>query len=182
MVKEGFPFVVTPIVIALIFGYFQLWIAAALFRCLRGLWRTSFATRTGRVPEGEGHNCFGRRRTRDASRCRTTRQDCQRVPVAAGRSHKPGADIGQDRQGRLHSRQKGSGDKRRGELFNERNSLTIVNDKMTVVCTQIAGIVARRIVCWSKLGDDLEIGQKFGLIKFSSRTDLLMPADRRGSA
>jgi phosphatidylserine decarboxylase len=46
---------------------------------------------------------------------------------------------------------------------------------MTVVCTQIAGIVARRIVCWNKLGDDLEIGQKYGLIKFSSRTDLLMP-------
>ncbi len=58
---------------------------------------------------------------------------------------------------------------------NERNSLTIENDKMTVVCTQIAGIVARRIVCWSKLGDNLELGQKFGLIKFSSRTDLLMP-------
>ena len=46
---------------------------------------------------------------------------------------------------------------------------------MTVVCTQIAGILARRIVCWSKEGDNLDLGQKFGLIKFSSRTDLLMP-------
>ena len=58
---------------------------------------------------------------------------------------------------------------------NERNSLTIKGEKVTVVCTQIAGIVARRIVCWSKAGDKLERGQKFGLIKFSSRTDLLMP-------
>lgn len=60
-------------------------------------------------------------------------------------------------------------------LINERNSLTIEGEKMTVVCTQIAGIVARRIVCWSKLGDELTLGEKFGLIKFSSRTDLLMP-------
>jgi phosphatidylserine decarboxylase len=62
-------------------------------------------------------------------------------------------------------------------LINERNSLTIANDKMTVVCTQIAGIVARRIVCWSKTGDNLTIGQKIGLIKFGSRTDLLMPKE-----
>lgn len=60
-------------------------------------------------------------------------------------------------------------------LINERNALTIEGEKMTVVCTQIAGIVARRIVCWSKTGDNLKLGEKFGLIKFSSRTDLLMP-------
>lgn len=60
-------------------------------------------------------------------------------------------------------------------LINERNALTIEGEKMTVICTQIAGIVARRIVCWSKLGEKLAVGEKFGLIKFSSRTDLLMP-------
>jgi phosphatidylserine decarboxylase len=58
---------------------------------------------------------------------------------------------------------------------NERNALTIEGKKMTVVCTQIVGIVARRIVCWSKVGDNLELGEKYGLIKFGSRTDLLMP-------
>ena len=62
-------------------------------------------------------------------------------------------------------------------LVNERNALTIENPRMKVVCTQIAGIVARRIVCHSKKGDNLKLGEKFGLIKFSSRTDLLMPAD-----
>ncbi len=46
---------------------------------------------------------------------------------------------------------------------------------MTVVCTQIVGILARRIVCRSKVGDKLQIGEKYGLIKFGSRTDLLMP-------
>ncbi len=58
---------------------------------------------------------------------------------------------------------------------NERNAVTIENEKMTVVCTQIVGIVARRIVCWKKIGDRLERGERFGLIKFGSRTDLLMP-------
>ena len=48
---------------------------------------------------------------------------------------------------------------------------------MTVVCTQIAGIVARRIVCWKHTGDDVELGERFGMIKFSSRTDLLMPPE-----
>ena len=60
-------------------------------------------------------------------------------------------------------------------LINERNSLTIEGEKITVVCTQIAGILARRIVCWKKAGDSLSLGERFGLIKFSSRTDLQMP-------
>lgn len=62
-------------------------------------------------------------------------------------------------------------------FINERNSLTIEGEKISVVCTQIAGILARRIVCWNKTGDELKLGEKFGLIKFSSRTDLLMPAN-----
>jgi phosphatidylserine decarboxylase len=60
-------------------------------------------------------------------------------------------------------------------MVNERNSLEIVGEDSTVTCTQIAGILARRIVCWPKEGDILVRGQKFGLIKFSSRTDVLMP-------
>ena len=58
---------------------------------------------------------------------------------------------------------------------NERNAMTIEGEKMTVICTQIVGIVARRIVCWRKAGDNVELGEKYGLIKFGSRTDLLMP-------
>lgn len=60
---------------------------------------------------------------------------------------------------------------------NERNAMTIEGEKMTVVCTQIVGIVARRIVCWRKVGDTVAVGEKYGLIKFGSRTDLLMPTN-----
>ena len=61
-------------------------------------------------------------------------------------------------------------------LVNEQNALTIEGD-ITVVCKQIAGILARRVVCWKKAGDTLALGERFGMIKFSSRTDLLLPSN-----
>jgi len=65
----------------------------------------------------------------------------------------------------------------KASLVNEQNILTIEGEKVTVVCKQIAGILARRVVCWKKKGDNLELGERFGLIKFSSRTDLILPAN-----
>jgi phosphatidylserine decarboxylase len=62
-------------------------------------------------------------------------------------------------------------------LVNEQNALTIEGEKITVVCKQIAGILARRIICWKSKGDQLKLGERFGLIKFSSRTDVLLPAN-----
>jgi phosphatidylserine decarboxylase len=65
----------------------------------------------------------------------------------------------------------------RASLVNEQNALTIEGEKVTVVCKQIAGILARRIVCWKQAGERVALGERFGLIKFSSRTDVLMPAN-----
>lgn len=62
-------------------------------------------------------------------------------------------------------------------LVNEQNALTIQGAQMTVVCKQIAGVLARRIVCWKQAGDRLVLGERFGLIKFSSRTDLVLPPE-----
>lgn len=62
-------------------------------------------------------------------------------------------------------------------LVNEQNSLTIEGPRMTVVCKQIAGVLARRIVCWKRAGDQVSLGERFGLIKFSSRTDLILPPE-----
>jgi phosphatidylserine decarboxylase len=59
---------------------------------------------------------------------------------------------------------------------NEQNVLTIRGERITVVCKQIAGILARRIVCWKKVGEQVKLGERFGLIKFGSRTDLILPA------
>lgn len=62
--------------------------------------------------------------------------------------------------------------------FNERNSVLIkMADGGQIRTTQIAGIVARRIVCWTKKGMQIQKGERFGLIKFGSRLEVFMPLD-----
>jgi phosphatidylserine decarboxylase len=59
---------------------------------------------------------------------------------------------------------------------NEQNALKVVDEKGRLFgVVQIAGVVARRIVCWAKIGDILRRGDRFGLIMFGSRTDLYLP-------
>ncbi len=65
---------------------------------------------------------------------------------------------------------------RKARLLNEQNTLTIRGSELTVRCTQIAGILARRIVCWKREGERVECGERFGMIKFGSRTDVVMPS------
>ena len=63
---------------------------------------------------------------------------------------------------------------------NERNDLRIVNPQGRMVgVAQIAGVLARRIVCYVKIGDFLEQGQRFGMIMFGSRVDLFLPVGSR---
>jgi phosphatidylserine decarboxylase len=59
---------------------------------------------------------------------------------------------------------------------NEQNVFTIEGEQGTVVVSQIAGAVARRIVFWKKVGDRLERGERVGMIKFGSRVDVLLDA------
>ena len=65
----------------------------------------------------------------------------------------------------------------RASLVNEQNALTIEGEKVSLVCKQIAGILARRIVCWKQKDDRVNLGERIGLIKFSSRTDVVLPAN-----
>ena len=62
---------------------------------------------------------------------------------------------------------------------NEQNMVTLEGDGQRIVFKQIAGLLARRIVFTPKLGDRLERGQRVGLIKFGSRTDVLFDAAAR---
>lgn len=61
-------------------------------------------------------------------------------------------------------------------VLNEQNSLIIKGDHFTVRCVQIAGVLARRIVCWKQRGERVKCGEQFGMIKFGSRTDVVLPA------
>ena len=76
---------------------------------------------------------------------------------------------------------------REGQFLNAMNSLSAVVNEQTLVVLdagtceisykQIAGLLARRIVCTVKVGDRIQRGQRVGMIKFGSRVDVLLPAD-----
>ena len=57
---------------------------------------------------------------------------------------------------------------------NEQNFITVNDGKTTVVFSQIAGLIARRIICYKKPGDRVEKGERIGLIKFGSRMDVFL--------
>ena len=59
--------------------------------------------------------------------------------------------------------------------LNERCSLALQGEAARVGVKQIAGVLARRIVCRAKRGDKLQAGERYGLIRFGSRTDLVVP-------
>lgn len=58
---------------------------------------------------------------------------------------------------------------------NERNSLLIETDHGDIVVVQIAGLIARRILCWAQTGEQMHAGQRLGLIRFGSRVDIYLP-------
>ena len=61
---------------------------------------------------------------------------------------------------------------------NERNEIMIRTEDGRIIWTvQIAGLIARRIVCWISLGTNIKKGERFGLIRFGSRVDIYLPED-----
>jgi phosphatidylserine decarboxylase len=67
-------------------------------------------------------------------------------------------------------------DSERGALQNESCALTIqTENNLRYGVVQIAGLIARRIVCWAEKGDALATGQRYGLIRFGSRLDIYLP-------
>jgi len=64
----------------------------------------------------------------------------------------------------------------KASVHNERMSLKVTTDDGTdVAFVQIAGLVARRILCWTSVGDKMQAGQRFGMIRFGSRVDIYLP-------
>ena len=66
----------------------------------------------------------------------------------------------------------------KSSLLNEQNAMLLESeDRFKILLVQIAGFVARRIVCYAKAGDLLRKGEIFGLIRFGSRVDLYLPPE-----
>jgi phosphatidylserine decarboxylase len=82
--------------------------------------------------------------------------------------------------GRVVYRQRKPGlflDARRADCSEKNESMTwaFENPRVTIVARQITGAIARRIVAWANVGDELKKGDRFGMIRFGSRTELYLP-------
>ena len=64
----------------------------------------------------------------------------------------------------------------KASLENERCAITIkTKTNHTITCVQIAGLIARRILCYTEEGDEVKTGERYGFIRFGSRVDLYLP-------
>jgi phosphatidylserine decarboxylase len=182
MVKESIPFITVPLVAAaffafaaMFFAFYQLWFIAVVFLVLAAFMAFFFRDPNRTIP-GEADiivsSADGKvTRVEDRENGKFVSVFLSPMDVHINRAPISGKVTKVEM---FRGRKKPATSNQASET-NERNAITIEGEKMTVVCTQIVGILARRIVCWSKVGDNLEIGEKYGLIKFGSRTDLLMP-------
>ncbi|CAN5634920.1 phosphatidylserine decarboxylase family protein [soil metagenome] len=182
MIKESIPFITVPLVAAAFFAFaavffvfYQLWFIAVVFLVLAAFMAFFFRDPQRTIP-GEADIIVSAAdgkvtRVEDRENGKFVSVFLSPMDVHINRAPISGKVIKVE----MFSGKKSPATSNTASETNERNAITIEGEKMTVVCTQIVGILARRIVCWSKVGDNLEIGEKYGLIKFGSRTDLLMP-------
>lgn len=68
--------------------------------------------------------------------------------------------------------------KEQASELNEKKSIGIENEKISVLVNQITGFIARRIICYRKKGDLVNQGEIYGIIKFGSCTEVLIPAEK----
>lgn len=182
MAREGYPYVIVPVLLALIAASFGYWPVAVPFIILAAFMAFFFRDPKRTAPLDENLIV-------SPADGRVTRIE----PLSPGQSESPTVvsiflspfDVHINRApiaGTITNVSYTRGKflmatREEASLVNEQNALTIRGARATIVCKQIAGILARRIVCWKHAGDQLNIGERFGLIKFSSRTDLILPPD-----
>lgn len=178
--RESIPFIVVPAAIGLVLLLFGLWYVSLLFGVIV-LFMVYFFRDPQRVPPSEPNIVVA------PADGRVTR--VKAVPSETAQPHTlvsiflSPLDVHINRSpiaGRVVDVKYSPGKflmatNEKASLVNEQNALVIEGDKITVVCKQIAGILARRVVCWTRKGDNLALGERFGMIKFSSRTDVILP-------
>ena len=181
MAREGIPFIILFLIPAVIFVAFGWWIAAALCLLLAGFMAFFFRDPEREAPAEDDiviSPADGRVVTASRVDERASNSAIQisiflspldvhinRSPIAGEIVevvYKPGAF-------HVASREIAS-------IENEQNIVTVRGEKFTIMFRQIAGVLARRIVLWKKKGDRVQLGERIGLMKFSSRMDVIIPA------
>lgn len=181
MIKDGIPFVFIPLIISVVLLYFINWYVALPFVILAVFMAYFFRDPDREIPKDIDivvSPADGRVTSIESITTGTDSFTLVSIFLSPFDVHINRAPIA----GVITSKnyQKGKfkmATRKDASLVNEQNILEIKGEKITVVCKQIAGILARRIVCWKSIGDKMLIGERFGLIKFSSRTDLILPAN-----
>ena len=178
MVRDGIPFVLVPLLLALIPLLFGDWWLAVPFLLIAGFMAFFFRNPHRRIPlepglvvaPADGRVTLVRPAGAEAAESLVSifpsplDVHINRAPIEGeivDLSYKKGKFV--------------MATKEESRLLNEQNTLTIKGKDVTIKCTQIAGVLARRIVCWKQRGERVKCGERFGMIKFGSRTDLLMP-------
>lgn len=186
MIKDAYRFIVPLLALAAVCAYFE-WVAVALLMVLQALFVAYFFRNPARrIPEGD-HRIVSPADGKIV--CVTA------VPEAEGEI--PGGqrisiflnifDVHVNRApiaGELERLEYKRGQfkaayKETASHINEQNVLTLCGPHGRIVVKQIAGLIARRVVCWKQPGSMLERGELFGLIRFGSRVDVIFPKDVR---
>jgi len=181
IVKESIPYIVVPVLLAAVAGAFNFWFVAGFFLLVmvfmafffRDPERKPPSDRNVVVSPADGRVTRVGPMSEEADSPTVVSIFLSPLDVHINRSPIPGkiVDVKYSPGKFLMATNE------KASLVNEQNALTIQGEKITVVCKQIAGILARRIVCWRGKGDNLKLGERFGMIKFSSRTDVLLPVN-----
>jgi phosphatidylserine decarboxylase len=182
MAREGIPFVAWFLVPGVVFAVFGWWLAAALCLLLAGFMAFFFRDPSRECPVDDSiviSPADGRVVTASPVDEQADNSPTQisiflspldvhvnRSPIAGeivDVVYKPGAF-------HVASREIAS-------IENEQNIVTVRGEKLTIVFRQIAGVLARRIVLKKKKGDRVALGERIGLMKFSSRMDVILPPE-----
>ena len=180
MVRDGIPYVVAPIVLGVPPAFFGYWPISLGLLAVAGLMAFFFRDPRRRIPTEPGivvAPADGRVTIVKRADGRENSESLVSIFLSPLDVHVNRSPIG----GEITEITYKSGKflmatNEQARLLNEQNTLTIRGSGLTIRCTQIAGILARRIVCWKREGERVECGERFGMIKFGSRTDLAMPA------
>jgi phosphatidylserine decarboxylase len=181
IVKESIPYIVVPVLLAAVAGAFNFWFVAGFFLLVMVFMAFFFRDPERKPPSdtdvvvspADGRVTRVGPMSEEADSPTVVSIFLSPLDVHINRSPIPGkiVDVKYSPGKFLMATNE------KASLVNEQNALTIQGEKITVVCKQIAGILARRIVCWRGKGDNLKLGERFGMIKFSSRTDVLLPVN-----
>lgn len=185
--REGWPFVTASVVAALLATAFSGWWSLPLW--LLALFVLQFFRDPSRaVPEGEGlvlSPADGRVVSIEPCRDPFLERDALRISVFMNvfNAHSNRSPIDGKVLRRWHLPGKFvNAELSKASLENERNALWLqTRDAQDVTCVQVAGLVARRILCYVNAGDELQRGQRYGFIRFGSRLDVYLPPASRPS-